>query len=178
MSIANLSANLSTDQVAETIRTHLSQQGLTITSQDLDRPWGGFFMIDETQIPEFIDIYFPHDRGKINDNGEKLSPKILLIAPGKRLSWQYHHRRAEFWKVVSGPVAIYLSHTDFQPDTPQTFTAGDVIALKRSMRHRLQGLDNWAIVAEIWSHTHPEQPSDENDIVRLADDFGRETPTQ
>ncbi|NBV85915.1 MAG: phosphoheptose isomerase, partial [Verrucomicrobia bacterium] len=31
----------------------------------------------------------------------------------------------------------------------------------------------WGIVAEIWLHTDPSAPSDENDIIRLDDDFGR-----
>ena len=167
---------LTKDQIALTTSQKLADQGLLITSQDLDRPWGGFFMIDESQINEFIDLYFPGERGKINDNGEKLSPKILLIAPHSRLSWQYHHRRAELWKVVSGPVAVYLGDTDQQPDQPQTFKTNDVIAVKRSLRHRLEGLNNWAIIAEIWSHTDPSQPSDENDIIRLQDDFGRQSP--
>jgi hypothetical protein len=29
------------------------------------------------------------------------------------------------------------------------------------------------LVAEIWQHTDPENPSDEDDIVRVSDDFGR-----
>jgi len=37
----------------------------------------------------------------------------------------------------------------------------------------LIGLDSWSIVSEIWQDTDPEQPSDEDDIVRLQDDFGR-----
>jgi hypothetical protein len=41
------------------------------------------------------------------------------------------------------------------------------------MRHRLVGLDNWGVVTEIWQHTDVEHPSDESDIVRLQDDFGR-----
>jgi hypothetical protein len=40
-------------------------------------------------------------------------------------------------------------------------------------RHRLIGLDQWGVVAEIWQHTDSENPSDESDIVRLQDDFGR-----
>ena len=39
--------------------------------------------------------------------------------------------------------------------------------------HRLVGLSNWGIIAEIWQHTDPEKPSDEEDIVRVQDDFGR-----
>ncbi len=35
------------------------------------------------------------------------------------------------------------------------------------------GLDTFGIVAEIWQHTDPTNPSEEDDIVRLQDDFGR-----
>ena len=50
---------------------------------------------------------------------------------------------------------------------------GDIIRLRQGERHRLMGLDNWGIVSEIWQHTDEKNPSDENDIVRLQDDFGR-----
>jgi len=29
------------------------------------------------------------------------------------------------------------------------------------------------VLAEIWQHTDAQNPSDENDIVRVQDDFGR-----
>ena len=29
------------------------------------------------------------------------------------------------------------------------------------------------MVSEIWQHTDPNNPSDENDIVRISDDYGR-----
>jgi hypothetical protein len=47
------------------------------------------------------------------------------------------------------------------------------IELATGERHRLVGLETWGIVAEIWVHTEPSDPSDESDIVRLEDDFGR-----
>ena len=49
----------------------------------------------------------------------------------------------------------------------------DIIQLKQAERHRLLGLDGWGIVAEIWRHTDAENPSNEEDIVRVQDDFGR-----
>ena len=36
----------------------------------------------------------------------------------------------------------------------------------------LIGLDNYSIVAEIWQHTDKNNPSDEEDIIRVQDDFG------
>ena len=47
------------------------------------------------------------------------------------------------------------------------------IKLKQGERHRLIGLDGFGIFSEIWQHTDPDNPSDENDIVRLSDDYGR-----
>lgn len=40
-------------------------------------------------------------------------------------------------------------------------------------RHRLVGLDNDAIVAELWCHTDLNNPSDEDDIVRVSDIYSR-----
>ena len=50
---------------------------------------------------------------------------------------------------------------------------GDQIKLKKGERHRLIGLTDYAVLAEIWQHTDPNNPSDENDIVRISDDYGR-----
>ena len=50
---------------------------------------------------------------------------------------------------------------------------GVIIELWQGESHRLIGTENWGIIAEIWRHTDAENPSDENDIVRVQDDFGR-----
>ena len=102
----------------------------------------------------------------------RLSPKILVVEPEKKLSWQYHHRRAEIWRVVSGPVGVVTSIDDIERES-QSLIDGQEIRLKQGQRHRLIGLTNWGILAEIWQHTDVNNPSDENDIVRLQDDFGR-----
>ena len=47
------------------------------------------------------------------------------------------------------------------------------IKLKQGERHRLIGLNDFGVVSEIWQHTNPDYPSDENDIVRLSDDYER-----
>ena len=56
---------------------------------------------------------------------------------------------------------------------PPYLKKGDKIKLQKGERHRLIGLDGWGVIAEIWQHTDAENPSDEEDIVRLQDDFGR-----
>lgn len=101
-----------------------------------------------------------------------VSPKILVVAPGKRLSWQYHHRRSERWKVIGGYAGVVQSFTDDETEI-KNYHEGDVIRLQKGERHRLVGLDAWGIIAEIWEHTDSNNPSNEDDIIRLQDDFGR-----
>ena len=50
---------------------------------------------------------------------------------------------------------------------------GSKIMLGQNERHRLVGLNDWGMVAEIWQHIDANNPSDENDIIRVQDDFGR-----
>ena len=150
----------------------LEQLHFKIVKQDDARPWGGFYVIDEAQAEPFARHFFPEENFEALKLSEKLSPKLLMVAPGKRLSWQYHHRRAEIWRCVDGVVAIATSHTD-EENEKHILNVGDKIKLNQGQRHRLIGLDGWGVVAEIWQHTDANNPSDEDDIVRLQDDFGR-----
>jgi len=154
------------------LKTELLEQGFTIVQEDMERPWGGFFVIDEGQAQAFANRYFDGlDVNGLKISG-KLSPKILVVAPGTRLSWQYHHRRAEIWRLIKGMAGVCTSFTDLE-GALKTLSVGDSITLQQGERHRLIGLDTWGVVAEIWQHTDAKQPSDEADIVRVQDDFGR-----
>ncbi len=150
----------------------IEQEGFRIQASDLNRPWGGFFVLDESQAEQFIATYFPTYKKEDLMLGNKLSPKILVVEPGKRLSWQYHDRRAEIWRVVEGEIGVVMSDNDEETGV-NIFEPGDIIILENGKRHRLVGLNDWGVVAEIWQHTDTEHPSDEDDIVRLQDDFGR-----
>ncbi|WP_373520906.1 phosphoheptose isomerase [Aquiflexum sp.] len=150
----------------------LVAEGFNIDKQDMQRPWGGFFVIDEKQIAAFkARFFFELDLDQFQLS-EKLSPKILVVAPEKRLSWQYHHRRAEVWKLISGHAAIIRSDTDDQNEQNE-MEIGELVWLNQGERHRLVGKNSWGIVAEIWMHTDENNPSDEDDIVRLEDDYSR-----
>jgi len=160
------------DEMFNLVSDMLKQENLKIESSDFSRPWGGFFVLDENQADLFIETYFPTYKKEELMLGNKLSPKILVVEPGKRLSWQYHHRRAEIWRVVEGEVGVVMSETDEETEI-NVFEPGDIIVLTTGQRHRLVGLKDWGVIAEIWQHTDPEHPSNEDDIVRLQDDFGR-----
>ncbi len=159
-------------QVFRAMEAILLSQGFVIERKDFNRPWGGFFVVEEAQSSKFVKLYFPDsDTGDLIGE-RKVSPKILIVAPEKRLSWQYHHRRSEVWRVVGGSVGLVRSETDEQGKLEE-LKEGDLVVLKKGERHRLVGLEEFGFVAEIWQHTDSENPSDENDIVRLQDDFGR-----
>ena len=151
-------------------KKEIESMGFNVVGHDFNRPWGGFLLIDESQSKEFIARFISNEDLKIEN---KISPKILIVNPNSRLSWQYHHRRKEIWKVFKNDVGIIKSKDNNETEM-KIFNVGDIIELKKGERHRLIGLSNFGIVAEIWIHTDPANPSDENDIVRLQDDYTRD----
>lgn len=173
--IFHFDGTLPKEVVASKLEHSLKESGYLIIEEDFERPWGGFLRISEEQADRFLNEFFDGVDLPPTTKGATLSPKFLLVEPGKRLSWQVHNRRAEFWRVIRGPVGAYRSESDEQPDKPEVFNEGETIDLPEGTRHRLVGLKGQGIVAEIWIHTDPKNPSDETDIKRLADDFGRES---
>lgn len=168
----NLSAETEKSEIFKLTASFIEEKGFKVIDKDDVKPWGGYFVIDEEQAPEFISTFFSHLSLSDFEGYGKLSPKVLVVAPNKRLSWQYHHRRAEIWKVIGGNAGVVVSDTDEETEV-KILQNGEVISLKQGERHRLVGLQEWGIIAEIWQHTDPANPSDENDIVRVQDDFGR-----
>ena len=166
------SSHATKEEVFDAVAKKMHALHLNIHTKDIERPWGGFFVIEEKDADKFIGSFFPDVEHDNFSTGKKLSPKILIVAPQKRLSWQYHHRRAEIWKLIGGTAGVVISDTDIEKETKH-LKIGDIIQLKQGERHRLIGLDGWGIVAEIWRHTDAASPSDEDDIVRVQDDFGR-----
>ena len=153
------------------IEVELNNLGFQIVDSNFEKPWGAYFCIDETQVQDFSDKFFYGiDVGSLKIEN-KLSPKILIVNPNVRLSWQYHNRRAEIWQVYKGTVGVVQSDTDIENELKK-YTTGDQIKLRQGERHRLVGLADYGVVAEIWQHTD-KVPSNEVDIVRVQDDYGR-----
>lgn len=169
----NFSEGVEKEEVFKQVNDFLSGQGFTVVDKDFSRPWGGFFVIDEEQARKFSHVFFPTKEMALSQMVGKLSPKILMVQPEKRLSWQYHFRRSEIWKLVAGKAGVVTSKTD-EEQPVEALEVNRIIELPQGVRHRLVGLPgSWGMIAEIWQHTDPSHPSDENDIVRLQDDFGR-----
>jgi mannose-6-phosphate isomerase len=137
-----------------------------------DKPWGAYLRVAESSLPQFYEAYWNGVPVPSPAAGLRLDPKILIVAPGARLSLQYHHRRGEHWRVLDGPVKVVIGDDGA---TVQEVTAGpgQVLRIPQGKWHRLVGTDVWGRVAEIWEHTDPANPSGEDDIVRVQDDYGR-----
>src|SRR5882672_8987025 len=122
-------ATSSKESVMKSLDSYLSKEALTVSSHDFSRPWGGFFVVDESLADRFIKLYFPHLKVSDLTIAGKLSPKILVVAPGQRLSWQYHHRRAEIWKLIGGVAGVVMSETDVEGPLKK-LAIGEIIQLK------------------------------------------------
>lgn len=101
---------------------------------------------------------FPHrDAGAI---------KIITVDPGGVLSLQTHERRAEFWIALDGGLEITVGERTWRPEP------NEEIYIPRRAPHRLRCIGSApARIMEIWLGN-----SDETDIVRLDDIYGRTKP--
>ena len=151
------------------IREEIESLGFNIIDYDFKRPWGAFLLIDDSQSQDFINTFISKENLKIQDS---VSPKILIVNPNSRLSWQYHYRRKEIWRVYKNSVGVIRSMDNNQNEM-EILKEGDIIKFQKEERHRLVGLSEIGVVAEIWIHTDFNNPSDEQDIVRLQDDYSR-----
>ena len=156
-------------EIYNLVKEEIDTLGFKVIDFDFNRPWGGFLVIDEKQTSLFISTFF-NDINLSNDM--RLSPKILIVNPKSRLSWQYHFRRKELWKIYKGSVGVIRSKNDIE-NSMDIYKSGDTITFDIQERHRLIGLEDIGVVAEIWQHIDIDNPSDENDIVRLQDDYNR-----
>lgn len=95
--------------------------------------------------------------------------KRITVAPGQRLSYQYHTKRAERWVVVRGTLTVLLE------DKKITKEVGEHIHIKKGDRHRA-----WNETDEILQFIEVQTGTyfGEDDIVRLEDDYMRSDDVQ
>jgi len=93
------------------------------------------------------------------------SIKIITVNPGETLSLQYHKRRSEFWVVLDRGLEVTVGDKVWQPGK------NEEIFIPAQAHHRMKCIgDSSARIMEIWIGD-----SDESDIVRLEDKYGRDS---
>ncbi len=99
--------------------------------------------------------------------GDRYQVKEIVVYPGKRLSLQYHHKRAEHWVIVSGEAVVTCG------DDVKTMGVDQSIYIPMKAKHRLENkTDQNLRLIEVQTGSY----LGEDDIVRLDDDFGRIKP--
>lgn len=107
------------------------------------RPWGHYVVLDAG--PGFL-------------------VKRLTVDPRQRLSLQHHKHRSEYWLVVSGSgVATRGIET-------WTLRPGDTLQIPEGAHHRLE---NDGDVPLVVIEVQRGAKLSEDDITRVADDYGR-----
>lgn len=92
------------------------------------------------------------------------SIKIITVNPGQALSLQYHNFRSELWVILDKGLEVTVDDRVWQPEK------NEEIFITKKTPHRVRCIDKKkARIMEIWIGT-----SDESDIIRLVDDYGRE----
>ncbi|MBU0566723.1 glycosyltransferase [bacterium] len=90
--------------------------------------------------------------------------KRIVVYPGKRLSLQFHHHRAEHWMVVNGQGIM----TRNKEEIP--VSSGKSADIPQGAAHRIQNTGSQPLVfIEIQQGDY----FGEDDIVRIEDDYGR-----
>jgi mannose-1-phosphate guanylyltransferase/mannose-6-phosphate isomerase len=97
--------------------------------------------------------------------GTNYQVKEIMVYPGRRLSLQMHHHRAEHWVIVEGTAKVT------RDDETMMMQADESVYLPLGCRHRLEnpGIIPLRLI-EVQSGTY----LGEDDIVRFEDDFNRE----
>ena len=90
--------------------------------------------------------------------------KLIYVNANSRLSLQYHKKRSEFWKVIKGSARVEINEKTI------ILEEGETITIPRQARHRVLARESECIILEIAYGRF-----DENDIVRIEDDYQRVT---
>lgn len=108
-----------------------------------ERPWGTYYVLAD------------EPRYKL---------KRIVVNPGGKLSYQYHHKRQEQWTIIEGNATIILDNEEI------LLGYGQSIFIPQGAKHRIMNLTNHPVVfIEVQTGTY----FGEDDIVRLEDEYSR-----
>jgi len=100
----------------------------------------------------------------LNEPGYRV--KRIIVNPGKRLSLQLHHLRAEHWAIVQGSGLVTVG------DETRAIQRGDVVFIEKGQVHRIENNgEGFLVFIETQYGICVE-----DDIVRIEDDWGRTSP--
>jgi mannose-6-phosphate isomerase len=121
--------------------------------------------------PEMGVKYVPGDQGarpwgkwEVIAVGPQYTLKVIEVRAGQRLSLQYHEFRSEHWTIVEGLAEVEIDGAH------QKATVGDHLFIPVRARHRIRNPGHSPLT---FIEVQLGECLDEDDIVRLGDDYGR-----
>ena len=90
--------------------------------------------------------------------------KRITVRPGHRLSYQKHGKREEHWQVVRGAAKVTIDGQE------HAVGAGQCIRIPKGALHRVENAGKELLV---FIEVQRGEYFGEDDIVRIADDYGR-----
>ena len=141
--VGRLSEAQKVGAMVKTLRASKDTAKLTEIHKTAYRPWGGYSSVL---------------------NGDRFQVKRLFVKPGKKLSLQKHHHRAEHWIVVRGTADVTID------GTITTLSENQSIYLPLGCTHRLANPGKIELeLIEVQTGSY----LGEDDIIRIEDEFGR-----
>ncbi len=107
------------------------------------RPWGRYFVLDETPLYKI---------------------KRIEVEPKSRLSYQFHKNRSETWIIIQGEGIVTLEGNN------QKIIQGDIITIPKTLKHRIENTGNSKL---IFIEVQTGKYFGEDDIIRVEDDYNR-----
>jgi mannose-6-phosphate isomerase len=110
-------------------------------------------------------LLLKHLEGMLDKHGSRTptTVKIISVNPNSRLSLQYHRHRAEEWFCLKGNAVATLGESLVR----HPLGVGETVSVPLGVLHRLESAAGADILEVATGHF------DEQDIVRLADDYAR-----
>jgi mannose-1-phosphate guanylyltransferase len=141
--VGKLSEAQKVGAMVKTLRANKATANLTDIHKTAYRPWGGYSSVL---------------------NGSRFQVKRLFVKPGKKLSLQKHHHRAEHWIVVRGTAEVTVD------GTVTILSENQSIYLPLGCTHRLANPGKIELeLIEVQTGSY----LGEDDIIRIEDEFGR-----
>ncbi|MBI4922701.1 MAG: mannose-1-phosphate guanylyltransferase/mannose-6-phosphate isomerase [Devosia nanyangense] len=141
--VGKLSEAQKVGQMVRALRDKPETLAITEIHRTAYRPWGGYSSVV---------------------SGARFQVKRLFVKPGKRLSLQKHHHRAEHWIVVSGTAEVTID------GKVTMLSENESIYLPLGCVHRLANPGKILLeLIEVQTGSY----LGEDDIIRIEDEFGR-----
>ena len=90
--------------------------------------------------------------------------KRIIVKPQQILSYQYHHKRSEYWVIVSGTATVTID------DITYMYRPGQSLCIPKLTKHRVGNFQSEDL---IFIEVQTGEYFGEDDIVRLDDKYGR-----